>query len=251
MDTKLTHNYYLQKKLIIMKNFDKNINLFRKVLSTQLDDKLTNKIKKEVRQEYESLLPNIPFIGGDKNRLTKNLIDTTIALAFSKVMKRYDYSTEEIAFFLFEIMKETFNSIPKVKKFLIRSLMFLLLTFPFNIFHRKIIKRFAKKSQMGIYSDNFMFYFIKGEGKEFDFGIDYTACPISKFWREQGVEEISPYICLYDYYSGEMTGTGLVRTMTLAEGFEKCDFRFKRGRNPQNKQRTQIITRDTLNKEFS
>jgi hypothetical protein len=231
-----------------MKNFEKNISLFRKVLSAKLGDKLTNKIEKEVREEYESLLPHIPFIGGDKNRLTKNLIDTTIALAFSKVMKRYNYSTEEIAVFLFEIMKETFNSIPKVKKFLIRSLMFLLLTFPFNILHQKIIKRFAKKSQLGIYSDNFVLYFIEGDGIEFDFGIDYTACPISKFWREQGAEEILPYICLYDYYSSEMKGTGLVRTITLAEGFEKCDFRFKRGRKPQNKQGTQVITRETLNK---
>jgi hypothetical protein len=41
--------------------------------------------------------------------------------------------------------------------------------------------------------------------------------------------ELSPYLCPVDILYSEALGWGLTRTMTLAEGAEKCDFRFKQG----------------------
>ena len=41
--------------------------------------------------------------------------------------------------------------------------------------------------------------------------------------------ELAPYICAMDKVTSELLGWGLTRTMTLAEGCEKCDFRFKKG----------------------
>ena len=41
--------------------------------------------------------------------------------------------------------------------------------------------------------------------------------------------ELAPYVCAVDKVASEMMGWGLSRTMTLAEGREKCDFRFKKG----------------------
>jgi hypothetical protein len=40
-------------------------------------------------------------------------------------------------------------------------------------------------------------------------------------------------MCAIDKTVSEMMGWGLSRTMTLAEGFEKCDFRFKKGGKTQ------------------
>ena len=37
-------------------------------------------------------------------------------------------------------------------------------------------------------------------------------------------------MCLADYPISEALGTGLIRKTTIAEGAERCDFRFKRGR---------------------
>lgn len=39
-----------------------------------------------------------------------------------------------------------------------------------------------------------------------------------------------PYLCLVDFIMSERMGLGLERTMTLAEGSPKCDFRFKHRR---------------------
>lgn len=44
----------------------------------------------------------------------------------------------------------------------------------------------------------------------------------------QGAAEFAPYICPSDILYSDALGWGLTRTMTLAEGAPKCDFRFKR-----------------------
>jgi hypothetical protein len=40
-------------------------------------------------------------------------------------------------------------------------------------------------------------------------------------------------MCLADFPMSEAFGSGLVRTTTIAEGFNRCDFRFKRGGETQ------------------
>ena len=63
------------------------------------------------------------------------------------------------------------------------------------------------------------------------FSTDRT-CEIA---REHGAEELSPYFCLGDYPLSDAFGWGLVRTMTIAEAGQMCDFRLKRGRKVERK----------------
>jgi len=71
--------------------------------------------------------------------------------------------------------------------------------------------------------------FVEGEGQKFDYGIDYNECANVKFLRAQNALELAPYICATDKVASEILGWGLNRTMTLADGYKKCDFRFKKG----------------------
>ena len=61
---------------------------------------------------------------------------------------------------------------------------------------------------------------------EYQFGFDYTQCGVCKLCREEGCPELAKYLCRLDYMTTEMMGVGLRRTQTLAEGSDKCDFRF-------------------------
>ena len=45
----------------------------------------------------------------------------------------------------------------------------------------------------------------------------------------EGAPELAPYLCLIDILYSEKFGWGLMRTTTLADGDERCDFRFKKG----------------------
>ena len=66
------------------------------------------------------------------------------------------------------------------------------------------------------------------QGPDFTFGFDYRECGVCKLCRDEGCPELAPYLCRLDYMTTDMMGIHLERTMTLAEGAPKCDFRFRR-----------------------
>ena len=45
----------------------------------------------------------------------------------------------------------------------------------------------------------------------------------------KGADEFVPYMCATDIPESKYGGLGLKRTKTLAEGADKCDFRYKKG----------------------
>jgi hypothetical protein len=68
----------------------------------------------------------------------------------------------------------------------------------------------------------------EGDGQAFDWGIDQVECGILKFYAAQDAEDLTRYVCALDFIASDYFGWGLVRTSTLAEGGQRCDFRFKR-----------------------
>ncbi len=80
--------------------------------------------------------------------------------------------------------------------------------------------------------------FIHGDGNSFDFGIDYHYCPCLAYFSSRDAKEIAPYFCLVDFPEHSLMETGLMRTQTLAQGNDVCDFRYKKGRrSPRTGQR--------------
>ncbi len=246
MSRKSIKKYYISKKSKILINFDKKIEIFRKVLLQQLGTPKTEEILREVKDVYETLIPEIIHIESEKNFILRDFKDIAIALAFVKVMKRVKYSKEEIAVFIYELQKEMYNSAINGKMNLMRILFNALHIFPLNRIYKKIIKKYEKSAQKREKTSNIQIRYVEGDRENFDYGIDILSCPICELWRKHDEIEILPYVCLFDFFKSIMTNSGLIRTMTLAEGKEKCDNRFKRGRKPQNKQKTQFITKKSL-----
>ena len=75
-----------------------------------------------------------------------------------------------------------------------------------------------------------MSYFVEGTDEDFDYGLDITECGICKLYAAYGANKLSRYMCLSDYVVSKAFNRGLVRYKTIAEGADKCDFRFKKGR---------------------
>ena len=61
---------------------------------------------------------------------------------------------------------------------------------------------------------------------EYEMGYDYTECGVCKLCRDEGCPELAKYLCQLDFMLIELVGLRLTRTTTLAEGGDKCDFRF-------------------------
>ena len=92
------------------------------------------------------------------------------------------------------------------------------------------LRQAAAVSQNRKYPEDFVLSFAKGDGENFDYGLDITECGICKLYAAQGAERLSRYMFLSDYVISKAFNRGLVRYNTIEEGAKKCDFRFKNGR---------------------
>ena len=199
---------------------------FRKIRNIgvrRYGDEFTDAVAVEARQEYESLIPQLPYIGGRRNPHTQLIIAAAMFLALYKPLKAHGKPVEEIGAFTYEAVEAFYSSFPR---FLLR--LYGRLYFTRYTLYRT--QKLALESQKRQYPGAWVSTFIEGDGEEFDWGVDYAECGICKFFHAQGADEFVPYMCQLDFIVSHWLEWGLARTTTIAQGAEKCDFRFKRSR---------------------
>jgi len=184
-------------------------------------EKITETIVNEARQEYSNIIPEIPYVGQSRI-LVQFMIGTAQSLAIYRVLKSHGKTVEETGKLYYLICEAILNSYPRIVHRLIGNL-------SFSRIYLRALKKRALESQKRLYPEGYVFSFVNGYGSEFDYGIDYAECGGCKFLHKQGASELAPYICTADIVYSELFGWGLTRTKTIAEGYEKCDFRFKKG----------------------
>ena len=212
---------YVPEKKRLLKDLDKTIKYVKGVLESRYGEDFASEVMPEMRREYETLIPQIPYIG-NKKPFKQWLLATAQFLAMYKVLKRHGKSVEETGKIGYETSEQMLNAYPK----------FVLRFFGGATFSKKRLRNariLAEESQKRKYPGDYVFKFIEGDHENFDFGIDYSECASRKFLAAQDALELTPYICATDILQSEKFGWGLTRTMSLAEGGEKCDFRFKKG----------------------
>jgi hypothetical protein len=90
-------NYYLTNKVRILKDMNPLVKQIRKFTAQGYGEALAAVIVAETEQSLERLLPQLPYIGGDKNSLTDTLCQSAGALAFYQAMKTQGKSVDETA----------------------------------------------------------------------------------------------------------------------------------------------------------
>ena len=217
MDAK---NYEYQRRRLI-RDFDKSLLRVIPLLASFLGEEDTKLLIQESRQEYETLIVRIPFIGRN-NPLLIFFLPTPRYLAVYRTLQRMGYSTEDAGYLIYEIGSAGLRKIPYIARKFIGYLWFS------HWLTDRLNKR-AADSRLRKYPGNFVLDYVETDGQDFDYGVDYLECATCKFLKSEGAFELVPYICAVDKTASEELGWGLTRTMTLAEGANKCDFRFKRG----------------------
>jgi hypothetical protein len=176
------------------------------------------KIAEETLRGSDVILTNLPDIGGEKNYLIRNFTLGAMMLAFYMVLKARGKSPDEAGKIIYEALISQLNTSPpprllKEDKQAVQE----------TIFERR---KAAEDSQKRKLPYDWMTHFIEGDGKSFDWGIDYTSCGIHKLYQDHDASEMIPYVCALDLPIYQARGIGLVRTKTLARGDSKCNFRF-------------------------
>jgi len=218
--------YYVSQEAKLLRDFDDLRKHVRPVLVSSHGEAFANLIDTNSRREFETLIPEIPYVGGDANDLTDEMVQSAMALALYRAMTAQDKTAKETGELLYRTVEAMADAYPI---FLTRAVGF----YQMSVFGRRNVQKAALESQKRVYPSNWVYTYVEGDGESFDWGIDFHDCGIVKFYREQGAPELAPYLCLADFPMSRALGTGLIRTTTIAGGADKCDFRFKRGRKVQ------------------
>ena len=216
-----TQDYFVSRRHRLLKDFDSLMKRARTALVSQYGREFSGTLVRESREEYSRLIPEIPYVG--QNRiLVRFMTGTAQSLATYRVLRDHGKTVEEAGKLYYLVCKAILDSYPGTVRWLIGRA-------SFSKLFLRVAKRAALESQKRLYPGGYVFDFVDGDGREFDYGVDYLECGGCKFLFQQGAPELAPYVCTADIVYSDSFGWGLIRTKTIAEGFEKCDFRFRKG----------------------
>ncbi|MDI6644913.1 MAG: L-2-amino-thiazoline-4-carboxylic acid hydrolase [Methanobacteriaceae archaeon] len=208
--------YSPQDKFRFLREFKSYNKQIKKLLEDEYGLKFARKASNMIKKEFKLLLEEMPYIGGDENPLTITLTSSTRDLAVYLVLKRMGKDVSEIGKICYQYAEEYFkNNSDKIMS----------MDNPQVINYLKYLAEESKKRK---YPENYVYEFVEGE--DFDFGLDFTECAICKFFHKKDADKFVPYICATDIPESNYGNLGLQRSGTLAEGYSKCDFRYKKGR---------------------
>lgn len=88
MSVKVVDNYYIKRKRKLMRNFEERIDLLKDLLGKKFDDAEIDEIVSQMKAEFEKIIPEIPYIGGQKNPMTILIIGGMYDRNFSNFRKK-------------------------------------------------------------------------------------------------------------------------------------------------------------------
>lgn len=209
------NKYYISQKPVLLKNFNEFVQRIKIFLTAEYGEKFSSEVIDEMLDDYEDIIPEIPYIGGKNNPMTQNLLSSVNYFIVYPVLKRKNKTLNEICHICYKQENE-FLKINNKEIFQIT-----------NPDARDVLKYLADQS--GLYPDDFVYKIVEGEG--FDVGLDFTECAIYKFFHKKDADEFLPYLCAMDIPMSKYGNLGLHRTKTLVDGFDVCDFRYKAGKD--------------------
>ena len=220
----ISNTYYTDKKVELLKTYDGMEKVFRNVLADDFSNKEADEITQETKQEFKTLIPGIPYVGGDDNPMTEDIEKAAMVLAFYRVGEHYGMTADDVGNTVYSAIEQEYRKYPK---WLLRlgSRKY------FTDFYFKELKDQAALSQERRYGGDWVIEYVPEAENTYDYGYNITECAIVKYYDQQDAAELVSYLCRLDYLYSDYMDEGLVRTSTLAEGGKYCDFRYKRVEN--------------------
>ena len=171
--------------------------------------------------EFESLVPEIPHIPGRRAVMLNTFLQITAQeLAVYKGLKKLGMAPAEIWQICHAAIRKRAALVPTWKRWIMKQLMF---SKPVG----KMMSRRAANHEVGRFG-GFEIEYLAADGASYDLGVNYRSCGNYDFVMKHGGEEFAPYVCMSDIALSEAFGWGLVRTQTLADGCDHCDFRMSK-----------------------
>jgi len=190
-------------------------------ISKQSNPEVAKDIGNEADLNFEKILPELPYVGGDVHPGTRFIVEAGQWIALYQSMIIKDYTALQIGQMIYSIYEDQLKEVPLDEVEKQKSL-------TFNDDYINLMKQWTQSPSL--YEDDWKADFIGGDGVEFDYGLDYRACPVLEFFKAHDAKDLAPFICLLDFPVAKQLNSGFFRTKTLAQGDDICNFRYKKGR---------------------
>lgn len=208
----------------LLKQYDEASKSRREMYVTVFGEERVDRILDEMRDSYEALIPDMPYIGEFNYHLQWD-IPNAEKLAEFKVAKTYGVTVKDFSsMYLAWAEKDLRSQYTDSELVQIGNMQF----GPIAEIQLRIV---AFKSQLKMYPEDYILKYVKGDKKNFDWGLDYTQCPSEILYRRHDeMNLLYNMICRADYVAGKLMKVGYYRTQTIAEGASFCDLRWKQGK---------------------
>jgi len=226
-------SYYVANKAQFLNDFQGVCAGAEKWLAPRTSDKTAKVITSDAKHRFETLLPDIPDIGGTANRNQPFLTMAAWLTALTQAMAEKGLPPKDAGRLLYDLYASEWAALPKDRARVMGASLFA----PAQI---AALKDWAANSQKRANPADWVGRFVPGDGKTFDVGYDYSECGAVKYFKAHGVAAVAPYFCLNDFLASKAQGTGLVRSGTIAQGAPICDFRYKRDRTVTQDWETEV-----------
>ena len=225
MPTKIKADFYIRRKLKLLELFKEDLKVAKQLLLEKFDEQKVDNLILSVIKEYNKILPEAQYMGGNKNPFTSFLVGAVQTFSIIRTLENEGIPYREIGEF-------TYRYYEKINEKREENLKKIGQSHSDQIFtpdYIKFMKDFAKKSQETTFPGDWVLEFINGEGKPFTYGFNFTQCGSNELAKKLGMEKYMPFICLADFTEATAAGFGFTRTQTLGNGAPICDHRYIKG----------------------
>ena len=225
MAGKVLKDYYIKRKPKLMKNFSKELEIARDLLNRMLNEANVDEILAQMKSEYEKMIPEIPYIGGNKNLFTILLVGGISSLAMFRILEKEGFTQRDIGEFYYEL-RDIHNTIRKKSMEKIGKDP---AQYPFELAYVEFAKKLSETSKLRNYPDDWVADYVEGDGKTFEWGFNFHVCGVHEVFKRLDAEKYMPFLCLTDFSEANILGFGFSRTQTIGFGATMCDHRYVKG----------------------
>ncbi|WP_243367796.1 L-2-amino-thiazoline-4-carboxylic acid hydrolase [Fundidesulfovibrio soli] len=180
-------------------------------------------VAREALEAFAPMIDAMPGIGGEANRNQPYIVYAGWLAAISKAMKAHGMAASDAGRLYYDLCLDSLRATPPAALKATGEAFFSPEGYAATV-------AWAEWTHLRTYPGDWVATVWRGDGRDYDIGLDYSECGAFKFFTSQGEEEVAPYFCLNDFPRSSLQGTGLSRQNTLAQGGAVCDFRYKKGR---------------------
>ena len=225
-------DYYVVRRAAMLGSFDRVAPRIRARLVAHYDPAMADRVVASTRLRFESILPELPYIGGRRNVFTWVIIVNGWLVSLHRAMQSEGHGAEDSIRIAVEVTDGFFRAIPP---FLLRWLGHAALSRPAVAY----LKRQAARSQQRQHPQDFVY--TATDSALGESVLEFSECAVNKFYEAQHAKELKPYCNFFDVTYSRLMNMGVDAHQTIGLGCDTCQLRYRHGRDTEVPERLRTL----------